>query len=48
MPEHNKRIEINVRAKRSMVENENLTQRRKDAKGMPVINQKGAKPKRAA
>jgi hypothetical protein len=48
MPQNKKRIEINVRAKRSMVENENLTQRHKGAKGMPMIDKKEAKPKRAA
>jgi hypothetical protein len=48
MPEHNKRIEIRIRVERSIAGRQNLTQRRKDAKGMPMINKKETKPRRAA
>ena len=38
MPNDKQRIEINVRVKRAMAERENLTQRRKDAKGRGKAN----------
>jgi hypothetical protein len=46
MPEHNKRIEISIRVERSIPGRQNLTQRRKDAKGMPVTNIKEARESR--